>query len=635
MRRPLTLKDHHHEQRIFSFRLLVSAILVTLLTVGLVGRMAWLQIFQHSRYTTLSDENRVQTQAVPPPRGLITDRNGEILAANRPDFTVEVIVEQIPDLQRTLREIHQLVPLESDDIERFNKRLQGPRRPWDPIPLRGRLSEDEIARITVNQHRLPGVRVAANPVRHYPHGKLFSHVLGYVNRLNAEDLDGMTLTEQGDYAGTHYYGRSGVERYYENRLHGEVGYRQVETNARGRILRVLEQKPPVPGENLRLTLDMDVQRAADEALGDRRGAVVAIDPRDGSVLAFVSRPVFDPNLFVNGISHQDYARYREDLDNPLFNRALQGRYPPGSTVKPFIGLAGLDAGVTDWQRTIFDPGYYQLEDNPHRYRDWKRWGHGHVDMNKAVVQSCDTYFYDLGFKLGISRMHDFLSDFSLGQPTGIDLFNESSGLLPSKEWKRAARGATWYHGDTINASIGQGFMLATPLQLATATAILAHHGKQVTPTLAADALRVPPRPDVTLRHSENWQRMEDTMAEVVHGERGTAKVMAEGAPYRMGAKTGTSQVFSVGQEETYNEDELAERLLDHALIIAFAPVEEPAIAVAVLVENGRHGGSTAGPVARQVMDAWLLDDNGELAVPPPLNRTPQTQTAGTTPGGTP
>ena len=371
MRRPLTLKDHHHEQRIFSFRLLVSAILVTLLTVGLVGRMAWLQIFQHSRYTTLSDENRVQTQAVPPPRGLITDRNGEILAANRPDFTVEVIVEQIPDLQRTLREIHQLVPLESDDIERFNKRLQGPRRPWDPIPLRGRLSEDEIARITVNQHRLPGVRVAANPVRHYPHGKLFSHVLGYVNRLNAEDLDGMTLTEQGDYAGTHYYGRSGVERYYENRLHGQVGYRQVETNARGRILRVLEQKPPVPGENLRLTLDMDVQRAADEALGDRRGAVVAIDPRDGSVLAFVSRPVFDPNLFVNGISHQDYARYREDLDNPLFNRALQGRYPPGSTVKPFIGLAGLDAGVTDWQRTIFDPGYYQLEDNPHRYRDWK------------------------------------------------------------------------------------------------------------------------------------------------------------------------------------------------------------------------------------------------------------------------
>tara|TARA_A100001391_G_scaffold164665_1_gene124394 strand:+ start:6385 stop:8274 length:1890 start_codon:yes stop_codon:yes gene_type:complete len=627
MRRPLTLKDHHHEQRIFSFRLLVAAFLVVALSLVLVGRMAWLQISQHSRYTTLSDENRVQTQAVPPPRGLITDRNGEILAANRPDFAVELIIEQVPDLEATLTRIGELVALAPDDLERFHRRLASPRRPWDPIPLRGRLSEEEIARLTVNQHRLPGVRVAANLVRHYPHGKLFSHVLGYVNRLNVEDLDAMTLTEQSNYAGTHYYGRTGIERYYEQRLHGKVGYRQVETNARGRILRVLEEQPPEPGQNLRLTLDMKVQQAAYDALGDRRGAVVAIDPRDGSVLAFVSRPGFEPNLFVNGISHQDYARYREDHDNPLFNRALQGRYPPGSTVKPFIGLAGLDAGVTDWQRTIFDPGYYQLEDNPHRYRDWKRWGHGWVDMTKAVVESCDTYFYDLGFKLGIARMHDFLSDFSLGQPTGIDLLNESAGLLPSKEWKRAARGTPWFHGDTINASIGQGFVLTTPLQLATATAILAHHGKQVTPTLAADELRPPPRPDIVLNNERDWSRMEHAMEEVVHGDHGTARVMAKDAPYRMGAKSGTSQVFSVGQEETYNEDELAERLLDHALLISFAPVDHPAIAVAVLVENGRHGGSTAGPVARQVMDAWLLNDQGELDVPAPLPRVP-------TPGGT-
>lgn len=620
MRRPLTFKDHHNEQRIFSARLLVSALLVAGLSAVLVGRMAWLQISQHNRFTTLSDENRVQTQAVAPPRGLITDRNGIILAANRPDFTLEVVAEQVPDLEHTLDAVARLVRLDPDDIERFRKRLQSPRRPWDPIPLRGRLSEQEIAKLTVNQHHLPGVRVSATAIRHYPYGPLFSHVIGYVNRLSAEDLDNMTLSEQANYSGTHFYGRGGVERYYEHRLHGQVGYRQVETNARGRILRVLEEQPPIPGENLRLSIDLKVQRAAYDALGDRRGAVVAIDPRDGSVLAFVSRPGFDPNLFVTGISHQDYARYREDHDNPLFNRALQGRYPPGSTIKPFIGIAGLDVGVTDWQRTIFDPGYYQLEGDTHRYRDWKRWGHGRVDLHKAMVQSCDTYFYDLGFRLGIERMHDFLTGFSLGELTGIDLFGESNGIMPSKEWKRSERGRPWFHGDTINASIGQGFVLTTPLQLATATAILANDGGQVVPTLAADERHPPLRPDIALKDPANWQRMEQALSDVVYGARGTARVMAQGAQYNMGAKSGTAQVFSVGQDETYNEEELAERMLDHALLISFAPLQKPAIAVAVLVENGRHGGSVAGPVARQVMDAWLLDDQGELRVPAPLAR---------------
>lgn len=621
MRRPLTFKDHHSEQRIFSTRLLVSAMLVLVISVILVGRMAWLQVSQHNRFTTLSDENRVQTQAVAPPRGLITDRNGVILASNRPDFTLELIVEQIPDLDKTLAALGQLVHLEPDDIERFRKRLGSPRRPWDPIPLRGRLSEEEIAKLTVNQHRLPGARVAANAIRHYPFGQLFSHVIGYVNRLNVEDLNNMSLTEQSNYSGTHFYGRGGVERYYEHRLHGQVGYRQVETNARGRILRVLEEQRPVPGENLRLSIDLKVQRAAYDALGERRGAVVAIDPRDGSVLAFVSRPGFDPNLFVTGISHKDYARYREDHDNPLFNRALQGRYPPGSTIKPFIGMAGLDAGVTDWQRTIFDPGYYQLENDPHRYRDWKRWGHGRVDLHKALVESCDTYFYDLGFRTGIDRMHDFLAGFSLGEPTGIDLFSESTGIMPSREWKLATQKRPWFHGDTINASIGQGFVLTTPLQLATATAILANDGGQVVPTLAADEAHPPLRPDINLKDPDNWRRMEQALADVVYGDRGTARAMAIDAKYQMGAKSGTAQVFSVGQDETYNEKELAERMLDHAVLISFAPLKNPAIAVSVLVENGRHGGSVAGPVAREVMDAWLLDDEGELKVPEPLPRS--------------
>ncbi|MDX1803979.1 MAG: penicillin-binding protein 2 [Alcanivorax sp.] len=618
MRRPLKLKDHHHEQRIFSLRLFVGALLVVVLTLVLFSRMIWLQVIEHNRYTTMSDNNRVQTQAVAPPRGLVTDRDGVILAENRPDFSLEVVIEQAGDLNALLKQLGKLVTLDDDDLERFEKRRHSPRRPWEPVPLRGRLTQEEIARIAVNQFRLPGVRIAADPIRHYPHGILFSHVLGYVNRINAQDLDNMSLDEQSNYAGTHFYGRNGIERFYEDRLHGKVGYRQVETNARGRILRVLDEQAPVPGKDLRLTLSMKVQKAAYDALGDRRGAVVAIDPRDSSVLAFVSRPGFDPNLFVTGISQKDYSAYRDDRDKPLFNRALQGRYPPGSTIKPFMGIAGLDAGVTTWDRTIFDPGYYQLEDNPHRYRDWKRWGHGRVDLHKAIEQSCDTYFYDLGFHLGIERIHKYLSEFSFGQPTGIDLDAESGGILPSKEWKRKVRRRPWFHGDTVNASIGQGFVLVTPLQMATATAILASHGKQVTPTLAAGEVHHTNRHDLVLKDPGNWDKMAAAMTQVTEGLHGTARAMARGAKYPIAAKSGTAQVFSVGQDETYNEKELAERLLDHALLIAFAPADHPAIAVGVLVENGRHGGSTAGPVARKVMDAWLLNDKGELDVPPSL-----------------
>jgi len=614
MRRPLTLKDHHHEQRIFSVRLVVAVFLVLLLTLILISRMIWLQVIQHSRYTTLSDKNRVQVIAVSPPRGLITDRDGVILAENRPDFSLEIVIEQATDLDALIEDLGTMVALDDSDLERFHKRRQTARRPWEPIPMRARLTEEEIARLAVNQHRLPGIRISANPIRHYPHGDALSHVIGYVNRINSQDLEAMTLNEQRDYAGTHFYGRSGIERFYEDRLHGQVGYRQVETNARGRILRVLEEQPPIPGEDMRLRISMRVQEAANKALGDRRGAVVAIDPRDGSVLAFVSKPGFDPNLFVTGISHKDYSAYQSDPDNPLFNRALQGRYPPGSTIKPMLGLAGLDAGVTNWQRTISDPGYYQLENNPHRYRDWKRWGHGRVDMHKAVVQSCDTYFYDMGFKLGIARMHEYMTKFSLGQPTGIDLYNESRGVMPSKEWKRAYRNSAWFHGDTINASIGQGFVLATPLQLATATAITASHGKQIVPTLGGETHPVE-RDDIVLKNESDWEKMTEAMVAVT-GPKGTARVMAVDAQYPIAAKSGTAQVFSVGQDETYNEEELAERMLDHALMVSFAPAETPAIAVAVLIENGRHGGSVAGPVARQVMDAWLLDDNGQLDVPP-------------------
>jgi penicillin-binding protein 2 len=611
----LTFKDHHTESRIFTGRLLFCVAVVLVLTGVLLGRMVWLQWAEHERYRALSDENRIQTRAITPPRGLILDRDGRVLAENRPTFSVTLVPEQIKDMEATLAALRDRIELEDQDLERFRARLDSPRRPREPVPLRSRLTEAEIARLVVTRHEHPGVRVEAEAIRHYPHEQLMSHVVGYVNRINAEDLRRMSQAERARYAGTHFYGRTGLESFYQDRLHGRPGSRQVETNARGRTLRVVSETAPQAGEDLRLALDLEVQKAAWRALGERRGAVVAMDPRDGGVLAFVSRPGFDPNRFVTGISHDRYQAYRENLDKPLFNRAARGQYPPGSTIKPFIGLAGLEHDVTDWGYTIYDPGYFSLENDPHRYRCWKREGHGKVDLHKAVVVSCDTYYYEMGFNLGIQRMHDFLARFSLGQPTHIDLPGESAGILPSKEWKKRARGASWYHGDTVNASIGQGFMLSTPLQLAQATTFFARHGDPTVPHLAAQPHREPALEELQLDQPRNWERMGQAMEDVVHGLRGTARVVGRNAKYRIAGKTGTSQVVSIPQGEEYDEAEIAERLRDHALFVAYAPAEDPAIAVAVLVENGSHGGSTAGPVARATMDAWLLDDNGELAIP--------------------
>lgn len=616
----LTLRDRHREERVFSSRLFWALLFVAVLTLVLVVQMVSLQWFQHDRFRSLADENRIQTLAVAPPRGLILDRNGKVLADNRPAFSVTLIPEQVESLEDTLEQLGERIALDEEDLATFRERLTSPRRPWEPVPLRSRLTEEEIARIAVIQHELPGVRVRAEAIRHYPHGELLSHLVGYVNRINAADLRGMEPRQLADYAGTHFYGRTGIENFYQNRLHGSAGFRKVEINARGRMLRVVENQPPVPGDDIRLSLDLEVQRAAFKALGERRGAVVAIDPRDGGVLAFVSRPGFNPNLFVTGISQDDYSQLREDADRPLFNRATQGQYPPGSTVKPMIGLAALEAEATDWSRTIEDPGYYSLEDDPRVYRDWKRGGHGRVDLHKAVVQSCDTYFYDMGFRLGIDRMHDFLSHFHIGRKTGIDLPSEATGIMPSRDWKRGARGASWYHGDTVNTSIGQGFMLATPLQLAHATSFFARQGRPLVPHVAARAHRRPEDAPLTLKEPSHWQRMGQAMEDVVHGLRGTARIVGINSKYRIAGKTGTSQVFSVAQDEEYDEDEIAERLRDHALFVAYAPAEDPAIAVAVIVENGSHGGSTAGPVARATMDAWLLDDSGELAPPPQLEK---------------
>lgn len=613
MPQQIDLKDSQLESRIYGARTIVAiCVVATLLGIVLV-RYYSLQITQYEIYRTQSERNRVQLQPLPPKRGLIFDRNGVLLADNRPTYILSVVRERVADLDATLDELQGLLPVSDSDLENFRKKLKRS-RPYEAVPLRFRLTEEERARLAVNRYRLPGVVVEAQLVRYYPHGELFAHALGYVSRINEQEV--LELDET-NYRGTLHVGKVGVEKYYEDILHGTVGYQNVESNAHGRVLRVLERYAPTPGKDLTLFLDSRVQRAATEALGDRRGAVVAIDPLTGGVLALVSKPGFDTNLFVNGISIANYSALRDSLDVPLYNRAIQGSYPPGSTIKPFMALAGLQSGLVTPQTTVPDPGWYKLPGDSRRYRDWilRIRGTGHaprVDMKMAISQSCDVYFYDLARRLTIDRMHDYLQPFGFGGRTGIDTTNERSGILPSTRWKRAALGQAWYPGETLSAGIGQGYMLASPLQLAVATSVMASKGQRKVPRLVM-AVNGEPTPVPLLEPmdvpAEYWDTVYDGMREVVHGKRGTARVLAKGISYEMAGKTGTAQVIGIPQNAVYNEDEVAERHRHHGLFIAFAPIEAPTIAVAIIVENG-GGSSAASPIARAVIDAWLSVEPG-------------------------
>jgi penicillin-binding protein 2 len=613
MPKHIPLKDPYRESRIFSARIITAIVLVLILLGIVLARYYSLQISHYETYRTQSERNRVQLQPLPPKRGLIFDRNGVLLADNRPSYILSIVRERVSDLETTLAEVQVLVPVSDSDLENFNKRLQR-RRPYEAVPLRFRLTEEERARFAVNRYRLPGVVVDAQLLRHYPHGELFSHALGYVGRIN--EREAMELDES-NYRGTFHVGKVGVEKYYEDILHGDVGYQNVESNAHGRVLRVLERHDPSPGVNLTLHLDIRVQQAAYDALGDRRGAVVAIDPRTGGVLALVSTPGFDANLFVNGISSADYSALRDSPDVPLFNRAVQGQYPPGSTVKPMMSMAGLQAGLVTPETTVPDPGWYRLPGDSRRYRDWilRIRGTGHapqVDLKMAIAQSCDVYFYDLARRLTIDRMHDYLAPFGLGSRTGIDTTNERSGVLPSTRWKRAAMAQPWYPGETLSAGIGQGYMLTTPLQLAVATTVLASRGERHVPRLlkAVDGEPVTaPVLEPVAASEENWRAVHEGMLEVVHGRHGTARKLSDGIQYAMAGKTGTAQVIGIAQNAVYDEDEVAERHRHHGLFIAFAPEEAPTIAVAIIVENG-GGSAAASPIARKVIDTWLLGGTG-------------------------
>ena len=606
------LKSPEQELRIFRVRALLAVVLVFALTGVLMGRLAWLQVVQHEVYSTRSEKNRVRVEPLPPNRGLIFDRNGVLLAENRPTYNLTLVRERVDDLDATLALLVELLELPEEEAEAFRVRSRQRQRPFQPALLMSDLDEDQIARVSVNRHLLPGVEVEAQLLRYYPDAEVMAHALGYVGRINAEELANL---DAGRYAGTHFIGKTGVERFYEEELHGQAGLRKVETNARGRVLRELGRTDPVPGRNITLTLDKSLQKLAYELLDGRRGSIVAIAPRTGEILAMVSTPGFDSNQFVTGIDVASYRALQENLDLPLYNRAIRGHYPPGSTIKPFLALAGLAEGVITPDRTINDPGFYQLPNDTRRYRNWLRWGHGRVDMERSIAVSNNTYYYSLAHDLGIDRLHENMSAFGFGQRVGYDIFGESTALMPSRDWKRARFNQPWYPGETLSVGIGQGYWQVTPLQLATATAVLANRGEWVRPRLASrigDApvpVRLADTPgDIEIPVDGWWDRIFSGMEKVLTGHEGTARRTGVGLEYRMAGKSGTAQVFSLGQDQRYNAEELAERLRDHALFMAFAPIEEPQIAVSVIVENAGGGSTHAAHLARAMTDAWILED---------------------------
>jgi penicillin-binding protein 2 len=612
------IKDHWREQRMFDQRIVVAGCIIGALTLLLMGRLFLLQVIRHDHYTELSQGNRVRIEPIPAARGLITDRKGEVLASNQPAYQLELVPEQVPDLDKALNGLAALGIVRVDEIGDLRKDIKS-RRAFDSVPVRLRMSDEDVARFAVHRYEFPGLDIQTRQTRYYPHGELAVHALGYVAAISEKDLQSIDRTA---YSGTTLIGKLGVEAAFEQELHGKNGFREILVNAQGRSVdrrgANLREDAPISGQDLILSMDFDVQRVAEEMLGERRGSVVALDPNNGDVIALVSRPGFDPNTFGRGLTRAEYLALQNDIDRPLFNRALSGTYPPGSTVKPVIALAGLHYDVVTAAEHRTCRGVFRLPGSSRQFREGRGGIHGPTDLVDAIGKSCDVYFYGLADELGVDRIATFLAPFGFGKPTGIDISGEKPGLLPSREWKRRAfRNAAdqvWFPGETVNFGIGQGYMLVTPLQLAHVTAVLASRGESFVPRLvtglrdpATSKVRsiAPVRANtVKLGTAEQWKTIFDGMVATV--TRGTARVAATGASYTLAGKTGTAQVFTVAQNERYDEKNVQERLRDHSWFIAFAPAEAPRIAVAVLVENGGFGATAAAPIARKVMDMYLL-----------------------------
>lgn len=608
------LKNYQHEQYYFRVRLGFAALAVFALFALLAFRFSYLQLKQYNHYQTLAENNRISLVPIIPNRGLILDKNGAVLAHNFFAYTLEITPAKVKNLEQTIAEIAKLVEISSLDRKRF-KKFREQSHSFESIPIRTHLNELEAAKFAVNHYRFPGVEIKSRLFRHYPLGKTASHMIGYIGRINDKDLE--SLEKSGDlsnYKGSDHIGKSGLEQYYEKYLHGTTGFQQVEIDADGHAVRVLSSNPPIPGDNIVLSADIKLQEIAEKAFGDRRGAMVAINPKTGEVLTFVSQPTFDPNLFVDGIDSENWKALNESLDKPLINRPLRGVYPPGSTFKPFVALAGLEAGKRLPPYSIQDPGFFTLPGNRHRYRDWKPSGHGSVDMQKAITVSCDTFFYGLAQELGIDNLTNFVRHFGFGKRSEFDIKGEIEGLLPTPDWKKRRFKQPWYPGETVIVGIGQGYTLVTPLQLAQATAILANQGVAMRPHLVTEiqnelsgkSQMVPHKIlDRVQLNPDNVEIVKRGMVDVTLPG-GTAASVGANAGYSIAAKTGTAQVIGIKQNEKYNESAINERHRDHALFIAYAPADDPTIALAVIVENGGHGGSAAGPIARKVMDYYLL-----------------------------
>ncbi|MGI2937088.1 penicillin-binding protein 2 [Vibrio diabolicus] len=613
------IRDYQAEARLFASRAIVAFIGIVLLMGALVANMYNIQVNQFQDYQTRSNDNRIKVVPIAPNRGLIYDRNGVLLAENRPVFNLELTPEKIKDIDATIQELQTILEITPDQIERFHQERKRTRR-FKSVPLLTQLNEKQVAVFSVNQYRFPGVEISATLKRYYPFSEVLTHVIGYVSRINDRDMQRLIREEKdANYQATRDIGKLGIEKYYEDLLHGTAGYQEVEVNSRGRVIRTLKYVPPVPGKDIVLNLDINLQLYVHQLLDGRRGSAVVIDPRDNGVLAMVSSPSYDPNSFVHGISGKDYRALLNDKNRPLVNRTTLGIYPPASTIKPFMAVAALQEGVVTPNTTRNDPGYWRIPNsNTRPFRDWLRWGHGRVDIIKSIEESVDTFYYQIAYDMGIDRISNWMMMFGFGDYTGIDIYEESKANMPTRDWKMFRHKTPWYKGDTIPVGIGQGYWTATPMQIAKATSVLVNEGEVIAPHLlkatiengndfeeqqTTEYVTYPPIKNVPKKY---WDMAKEGMRRVNHGTRGTARRSFYKMSYQTAGKSGTAQVFGLGENEEYNADEIAEHLRDHALFTGFAPFDDPKVVVTVVLENAGGGSSNGAPVVRKIFDRVVL-----------------------------
>ncbi|MBO0216070.1 penicillin-binding protein 2 [Vibrio sp. Vb2880] len=619
LRKRSPIRDYLAEARLFRNRAVVSFIAIVLMMGILLANLYNIQVNQYQDYKTRSNDNRIKVVPIAPNRGLIYDRNGILLAENRPVFNLEITPEKVKNMDETIARLQQILTITPDQIAAFDKERRQTRR-FNSVPILTQLNEEDVAKFSVQQHKFPGVSVTANLKRYYPYGDVLTHVIGYVSRINDRDIERLVREgKEANYQATRDIGKLGIERYYEDLLHGEAGYQEVEVNSRGRVIRTLKYVPPTPGKDIVLNLDINLQLYVHSLLNGRRGSAVVLDPKDNGVLAMVSSPSYDPNAFVHGISGKDYNALLNDKDRPLVNRTTLGIYPPGSTVKPFIAVSALEEGVITPNTTRNDPGYWRIPNSKTRpFRDWLRWGHGRVDIIKALEESVDTFFYQIAYDMGIDRLSEWMMKFGFGDYTGIDISEESKANMPTRDWKMARHRTPWYQGDTIPVGIGQGYWTATPMQLAKATSVLVHHGQVIAPHLLRSTINNGEEfstqketeyvtyPPITGVPDKYWDMAIEGMYLVNHGKRGTARRAFQGLQYKSAGKSGTAQVFGLAEGQEYNAEELAEHLRDHALFTGFAPVDDPQAIVTIVLENAGGGSSNGAPVVRQIFDRVIL-----------------------------